>query len=52
MWYRAASDEAVVNLASDWVEAAGFSRAFSPAEVFVATWEQVVGLARFTNFGV
>ena len=41
VWYRAASDEAVVNLASDWVEAAGFSRAFSPAEVFVATWERV-----------
>ena len=41
VWYRATSDEAVTNLASDWVEAAGFSRAFSPSEVFVATWERV-----------
>ena len=41
VWYRAASDSAALNLASDWVEAAGFSRAFSPAEVFIATWDRV-----------
>ena len=41
VWFRATSDEAVANLASDWVEAARFSRAFSPKEVFVATWERV-----------
>ena len=48
VWYRATSAEAVANLASDWVEAAGFSRAFSPAEVFVATWEKVA--SNFVNF--
>jgi nidogen (entactin) len=42
VWYRVSSDPALLNLASDWVvESAGFDPAFSPRELFIATWDRV-----------